>query len=339
MLTVSGLPSRIAIRTHGSLPGAITNVSALHFRVSSRYNFSASAHCAQAGTNLEHDAGSPGRRLSQESFENSRIFVGASEVGNLINLNPYVKVSDALERLWEKNNKRSFSEALARNGFRSFTSKERLKTLGLLEAATSIIETDIHEKFEKQLKEVLLEAPTAQDRAVIRDFVHTSRGTKTEKKTFDALQTQRGKLQPDNKLYKRLVHIPDANVEYFISGYIDGIELHRGRLIEIKSRQNRLFGHVPLYEQVQCQAYMFLTGLKTCEHTESFEGKTKSTTLDYEEAFWEEVISQLNSVVVAFVKILKSQSYQDHFLRTGSLDESQKRKRRSSSKYLQRRPE
>jgi hypothetical protein len=249
-----------------------------------------------------------------------------------------VKVSEAIERLWEKTNGRSFSEAIARNELESFTSKERLKSIGLLEVATSVVETDVHEKYEKQMKEVLRKAPTSQDRTLIRDFVQTARGVKAEIRTFEVLKAQRFELQSDNKLYQQFIHIPHSKTKYLISGYIDGVELGKDRLVEIKSRQNRLFGHVPLYEQVQCQAYMFLTGLKTCEHTESFEGRVKSTTLHYEPAFWEEVIRQLNSVVLAFGKMLRDSRSQDRFLQTGSLDEGQTRKRKSTSRYLLRRP-
>src|SRR5277367_1361461 len=53
-----------------------------------------------------------------------RLFVSASEIANLINANPHVSVGDAVERLWEKNNRRTFSEALARNKLESFTQEE-----------------------------------------------------------------------------------------------------------------------------------------------------------------------------------------------------------------------
>jgi hypothetical protein len=272
----------------------------------------------------------------KRSSNRSRVFVGASEIAGLINLHPYVKVSDAIERLWEKNHKRSFIEALARNQLSSFTSEERLKSIGLLEAADSVVGTGGQEVYKQRLENVIRQASTTQDRSVIRDYVHTARGTKFEKTTFEVLQMQNpsGELQSDDKLYQQLIHVPRSNVEYLVSGYIDGIELQNHRVIEIKSRQNRLFGHVPLYEQVQCQAYLFLTGLKICEHTESFEGKIKTTTLNYEQLFWDEVIRQLNAVVLAFSAMLGDPAYQDHFLRTGSLDEECKRKRRTTSRYI-----
>jgi len=286
------------------------------------------------GSPTESDNGTGGDAAPQEQLNSRRPFIGASEIASLISLNPYVKASDAIERLWEKNNRKSFTAAIARNRLRVFSSEEKLESLGLLEAAVSVIETEGQENYQKGLGKVLKQARTAQDRTVVRDYIHTARGIRNEKKIFKALQMQRPpeQLQPDSTLYQQIIKVPESRVQYLISGYIDGIEHHNNRLIEIKTRQNRLFGRVPLYEQVQCQAYLFLTGLNVCEHTESFEGKTNSTTLHFEPNFWNEIVKQLNTVVVAFTKLLRNQGHQDHFLRTGSLDEMTKQKR--SSRYL-----
>jgi len=89
-----------------------------------------------------------GSRTSASKNEGKRrhlLFVSASEIANLINANPYVSAGDAVERLWEKNNRRTFSEALARNKLQSFTLEERLKEPGVLELATAVVETDDQE--------------------------------------------------------------------------------------------------------------------------------------------------------------------------------------------------
>jgi len=262
--------------------------------------------------------------------------VSASEIANLINANPYVSAGDAVERLWEKNNRRTFSEALARNKLQSFTLEERLKELGVLELATAVVETDDQEDYEQRLRKTLKRATTAQDKSVVRDYVNTARGIKHEKTTFETLQHKdpTAKLDTDTKRYQRTIAIPNSEVVYLISGYVDGVEMNNQRIIEIKTRQSRLFNHVPLYEQIQCQAYLFLTALEVCEHTESFRGALQTTTLRWEPVFWSAVLERLNKVIIAVHYLLKDHRVQDMFLESRDIFASTKgkidgRKRRS----------
>lgn len=278
--------------------------------------------------------------FGQERYKKGRVFVSASEIANLINLNPHISVGDAVERLWEKNNKRKFTEALARNKLQTFTQEKRLKELGVLELATSVVETDDPTEYQQRLTKTMKRAATARDRAVVKDFINTSRGIKQEKTTFESLKRKHpfASLDTDGSLYQKAVNIPETEVEYLISGYIDGVELNNQRIVEIKNRQSRLFDHVPLYEQVQCQAYLFLTGLTVCEHTESYRGTLQSTTLHYEPVFWNHIIERLNKVILAFDHLLKDNTVQDKFLQTRQLVETthekgSRRGRAMSSKH------
>lgn len=266
-----------------------------------------------------------------------RVFVSASEIANLINLNPHVSVGDSVERLWEKNNRKSFTEALARNKLRSFTLEERLKHLGLLQVASAAAETEDPKTHQQQLRKAVKAAATEQDKSVVRDFVNTSRGIRHEKTTFETLQRLEpsAKFEADRNLYQRSVQIPGSSIEYLISGYIDGVERNQNRVIEIKNRQHRFFNQVPLYEQVQCQAYLFLTELEVCEHTESYRGKLKSTTLRFEPVFWNHIVQRLNRVVLNLDGLLKDVTVQDEFLKTRVIPEG--RKEQSSEKVAKRR--
>src|SRR5271155_669885 len=67
-----------------------------------------------------------------------RAFVGASEIAQLIGLTPYTTVAEAVQGLWEKNNRKTFLEALERNQLRSSTPEEKLKALGILEMAAAV---------------------------------------------------------------------------------------------------------------------------------------------------------------------------------------------------------
>jgi len=273
------------------------------------------------GRTFESEGGAP-----PERYKRGRLFVGASEIASLINANPYVSMAEAVDQLWEKNNKRTFNEALARNKLQAFTAKERLNDMGVLGLATEIVDTEDPKEYRLQLKKVLRRASTVQDKNVVCDFINTSRGVKCEKPTFENLKMKNplAKLTVDDKLYRRAVQIPDSDIEYLISGYIDGVEINSGRIIEIKTRQNRFFNHVPLYEQIQCQTYLFLTGLTVCEHTESFRGAEQSTTLHFHSMFWNHVLQRLNTVILAFYRLLRNTSMQDSFLQSRDLFQSTK---------------
>lgn len=285
------------------------------------------------GTNSSVESGGKG---------SLRLFVSASEIANLVSANPYVSLADAVERLWEKNNRRTFSEALARNKFQSVTQEERLKELGVLEMATAVVESNDLKDYEQRLRKTLKRAITPQDKSVVRDYINTSRGIKHEKSTFESLQQKDPtvKLETDAKRYQRTIAVPNSALRYFISGYIDGVETNNQRIIEIKNRQSRLFNHVPLYEQIQCQAYLFLTGLEVCEHTESFRGALQTTTLRWEPMFWSAVLERLNKAILAVDQLLKDPRVQDMFLESrdlfasteGKIDRRKIRSKRSKSK-------
>jgi len=273
------------------------------------------------------------------------VFVGASEVASLINVNPHIAVADAIERLWEKTNRKLFREALARNRLKFYTQEERLEELGALSLAKAAADADNPKEYRDRLAATLERAPTIQDRSVVKDFINTSRGIKSEKETFEVLKEKRpkGQLKPDVNRYQKVINIPNSWLSYHLSGYIDGVETENGRIVEIKARQSRLFHHVPLYEQVQCQAYLFLTGLSTCEHIESFRGTQLSTTLQHDPVFWNHVVDRLNQVMIAFDRLVNDETTQDDFLQRGLTDGAASRKNargprkareRSSSKSL-----
>ena len=307
-----------------------TSLRRAYFIICSRSVNSFSRFRKYATTNAAGDESIPSKaKVDREGYRKGRLFVSASEIASLINLNPHIAMADAVERLWEKNNRPSFTEALARNKLQVFTQEERLKELGVLELATSVVDAEDPNDYEERLKKTLKRATTAQDRSVVRDFVNTARGIKHEKPTFESLKQKHpsAKLETDTNLYQKTVGIPDTEIEYLISGYIDGVELNNHRIIELKNRQNRLFNRVPLYEQVQCQAYLFLTGLTICEHTENFRGTLQSTTLHYEPVFWNHILERLNEVMLAVDGLLKDVNLQDSFLKTRELIESKQEKK------------
>ena len=301
--------SRLSCSVRSQFPGR----SCPNFRSVHTYSTTIS------GTEVEHTYNV--RNSERRKF--GTVFVGGSEVASLINLNPHVTVADAIERLWEKTNRKLFREALTRNRLEFYTQEERLEELGALSLAKAVVEADDPKEYRERLATTLEKATTVQDRNIVKDFINTSRGIKSEKETFELLKENRpnGDLKRDGNRYHKAINIPCSRLSYLLSGYIDGVETDNRRIVEIKTRQSRLFHHVPLYEQVQCQAYLFLTGLSTCEHVESFRGTHLSTTLQHDPLFWNHVVERLNQVIIAFYRLLNDETIQDDFLqRRGPID-------------------
>lgn len=113
-----------------------------------------------------------------------------------------------------------------------------------------------------------------QVREYVRHEIYKDNGTKSEKPV-----AQKFSVQQDKTCYTMPVY---RNVR--LIGFVDGVK--DGKIVEIKNRQNRLFGRVPEYERVQCMTYMKLTNAKECILIENFEGKTNQFTIEYDESYW-----------------------------------------------------
>jgi len=262
------------------------------------------------------------RRYSTSRKEDDIIaYVGASAIAQLIGANPHWSVAKAMGELWEKNHRMEYRQALERNKLTISTPEETLEDLGILEMANALVHVEDVAEYRKSMKGLLERAPTTDDKSVVKNFVNTSRGIKRENRIFEDLKAQRPseKFATDRKRYSKLVEIPHSEVKYRISGHIDGVQEDARRIIEIKSRQTRFFNRVPLYEQIQCQAYLFLTGFDVCEHVESLNGALQSTVLDFEPVFWDRILKRLSFVLLAYDHLIRDVGAQDTFLKTGEV--------------------
>lgn len=76
-----------------------------------------------------------------------------------------------------------------------------------------------------------------------------------------------------------------------ISGKIDGMSSHiNGEIVEVKNRQNRLFGFIPNYEMIQIQTYLRMTKSKKCHFVERYgSSESKSYEVLFDEERWESI--------------------------------------------------
>ena len=124
----------------------------------------------------------------------------------------------------------------------------------------------------------------------IASQINTKNGKAREEIVLDTIEAkQNTRIEKRNaKLFKKYL-APDV----VLVGRVDGWDSERRRVVELKCRQNRLFGAVPLYEKVQLMVYMFLTDTREITHIESFQGDENVVDIDWNQERWEEIEEKL----------------------------------------------
>jgi len=124
--------------------------------------------------------------------------------------------------------------------------------------------------------------------SVVRE-VNTRRGTQNEHKGIASYEKSKSvKLHGKNsKFYKTNIGQTGAGTAVYVGGRVDG--LTDNKVVEVKCRRNHLFNTLPLYEKVQTQAYLFLTGKNTVEVLQKYDGCTRSDEYTADPDFWNDV--------------------------------------------------
>lgn len=133
----------------------------------------------------------------------------------------------------------------------------------------------------------------------IKSKVYTGHGTKYEESVFKWIQDNiDGKLESSQKTYS--VELCEfKNIKWRLVGKVDGIlQNSKTYVIEIKNRQNRLFSFIPVYEVIQIQMYMYLSGLKEAKMVQHYKGTYDIVEFTYDKEFVDECLSKLVNVVL-----------------------------------------
>lgn len=149
--------------------------------------------------------------------------------------------------------------------------------------------------------------------SVVRE-VNTRRGTQNEHKGIAAYEkSKRVKLHGKNSnFYKKCIGKNRFGSTVYVGGRVDG--LTEDKVVEVKCRRNRLFNTLPLYEKVQTQAYLFLTGKKTVEVLQKFDGCTRSDEYSADAEFWSKVCEAALEFASDLENLIGDDSAQDEFL-------------------------
>lgn len=203
------------------------------------------------------------------------INIKASDVAAIIGKNPY-KTADQVfnERISVYFNapvqteQKVFEETLAKE-----EPKVQQEVKRILERSKSV-PIDTHK-----------ELTTIPDsvKKYVKHEMYKNNGTHNESKTAEKFNVEKDPTFYTLPLYR--------NVR--LVGMIDGRKYKDGQIVEIKNRQNRLFGSVPEYENIQVQVYMKLTGIHRCKFIEQYKDHTKEYEIGFNSFKWPEIEDKL----------------------------------------------
>jgi hypothetical protein len=252
--------------------------------------------------------------------------LNASEIAVITGHNTYQNITELTEKILIRN--RLKRGVLIKNDIQkkilSIQDEKILETikkeLKLSPTTTKKeLETHIHKKYiaplttikkeqdsHKQLDALLQTLPVTKK--ILSTSAYTelikNRGTEQEQKSLDTSE-KKNKVHitaRNNKLYCKPLFEDDC-CTIILQGKIDGM-LHDDTVVESKNRSRRLFYRIPKYEQVQLEAYMFLTGTKTALHIENYNELTNESYYYHDDLFWTECKQKLIDFTIDMIQSL-----------------------------------
>lgn len=135
--------------------------------------------------------------------------------------------------------------------------------------------------------------------AALQTDVPIVRGTVGETDILDDMQRKTGRkiTNRNDRTFDKLMGHVLGGYPVILVGRIDGRS--GDEIVEVKRRKNKLFDDVPEYEQVQMNAYMFLTDTTTAIHCQQFNDASEETKMSFDVDFWEEIRMK----VLEFVRV------------------------------------
>jgi hypothetical protein len=128
-------------------------------------------------------------------------------------------------------------------------------------------------------------------------------GRKEDCKDFERYKDTTVSLQtaPDSDEYQRVL-AESQLYEYVLVGRPDAREVDTEKVVTTKHRRNRLFGCIPLYEQVQLEAYLHLTDTRELGaiQVESFHSDQTVYSYEHNYNLWQRILVGFSVAVSSF---------------------------------------
>ena len=126
----------------------------------------------------------------------------------------------------------------------------------------------------------------------IKKDLRMRRGNIKENSNLDVIQKKKNISvgQRNSQMYTKELHRTDKYA-IMIRGKVDGVS--EGIIVESKNRTSRLFNELRQYEQVQLEAYMFLTDMKEALLTEHYNDTSNEIPYTHDNEFWSACVESI----------------------------------------------
>jgi DNA polymerase III epsilon subunit-like protein len=225
-----------------------------------------------------------------------KVVIKASDVAACICLHPYKSACEVLDDMWKKYTPDTFKgETRDDRNMRALESSSEAQRL--LKAVLSLQpkdSTDVQSLVDTSVDIIKKDdkLSNAQKSMVcdhIRKMIYTNHGIRSEDTTADLDESE---LHKDETFYTHPV-ITIEGTQYEIVGRIDRYQLLEDgtkTLVEIKNRTKALFCKVRVYEMIQVQTYLQMTGMVSARLIEQHNQVRMSYLIEKDSESWTDTI-------------------------------------------------
>ena len=243
-----------------------------------------------------------------------KINIPASKIAACVGMNPYTSIIDTIYDTFKFKNKGTFEKLQVKNLIHE---NDILNLTNVLNMPNNSSIQDLQNEFKKKLSnyanndnksnELLNSINNDSLKEVLNSEIRMRKGVLNETKDLDRLQKKENiQIIERNSILGSLIIIISKKYEIKITGRADGYNAERKCLIESKHRKNRLFGHVPEYERVQCEVYMRMFDCDKCYHTETYMENSNETLLEKDDILWKKITRSLRKEFIPeYLKIME----------------------------------
>lgn len=154
-----------------------------------------------------------------------------------------------------------------------------------------------------QQKKLLEKTPITQklfEKAAHSDLIKKRGNVKEEQALNRSEVKNKIKINGRNSVMYMKTLYEDSKFKIELRGKIDGIE-NNETIVETKNRSKRLFMSIPIYEKVQMEAYMFLTGFKKARHIENYNEKSNEILYEHDSVLWNTCVDTLVHSILSLI--------------------------------------
>jgi len=234
------------------------------------------------------------------------LVIYASELAAVIGYNKYKPIDEALLEVLKRNKPDIYQKALNRNKKKEININKVINDLKLENVVENAIKSENKVELEKIVNKFDKNDKTEKE---VISFIYKSRGINEEDKIVDKHEkVSKKKVNKRNsQLYKYVV-----NNCITLMGRCDGIQKDdddKNVIVEVKNRQKWFF--FPIYEKIQINVYMMMTGIHKCTFIQRLHGVDKTDTYTFDSELWEDIESRLINTYNRMNVIYENEEEQD----------------------------